>query len=344
MFTEDKSQHRPTLIGLTGGETEPSARFRWRQHIAYFSKHFEVSESISRLGAHYSRAHGSKGSWLLKGAAENAKRALRARNFDVKFLQRNMMSRMYTWEYVMGGPFVFDVDDAIFMHQIFGGVDRVARKAEVIVCGNKYLADYFCEFGRVEVIPTAVDTDYFTPASSSRDAGEKVIVWSGSSSGFRFLEMIAQPLRHVLERFPNARLRVVSDRFPRFIDIPERQLDFELWSPAREVDVLRESDIGIMPLDDTLWSRGKCSFKMLTYMATALPAVVSPVGMNEEILALGPCGLAARTNDEWVDALSLLLVSGAARKAAGAVGRSIAEANFSRAKVGRDLVAVFKSV
>jgi len=101
------------------------------------------------------------------------------------------------------------------------------------------------------------------------------------------------------------------------------------WTEAAEARELQSMDIGIMPLDDTTWTRGKCSFKMLQYMATALPVVASPVGMNAEVLSLGECGFAAVSEQQWVDGLITLLESSELRMRMGSAGRRIAEAHFS---------------
>jgi glycosyltransferase involved in cell wall biosynthesis len=118
---------------------------------------------------------------------------------------------------------------------------------------------------------------------------------------------------------------------------------FERWSPAREAAVLREFSVGLMPLEDTPWARGKCSFKMLTYMACGIPVVVSPVGMNTEVLGHGACGYAASTQEEWIDTVSSLLRDEATAHAMGKVGRQITQTHYARRVIGPKLAQLLRA-
>ena len=122
---------------------------------------------------------------------------------------------------------------------------------------------------------------------------------------------------------------VVSDSAPTFQEIPTYFIEFLHWSPDIEVQSIQGMDIGIMPIEDSVWERGKCSYKMLLYMACGIPVVVSPIGMNAEVLARGEVGLGPRSESEWVDALSGLLRDSEAREAMGRVGRQVVERHYS---------------
>jgi len=257
-------------------------------------------------------------------------RVLRANKFDIRFLQRNLTSTLCTWEPLLKKPFVFDVDDAIFLGPRGYSADRIAKAASLVICGNSFLANHFNRFSNVEILPTAVDSNLFTPKDNTNADLRKVIGWSGSSSGFKYLYSIEFAIRKVLARHPDSVLKIVSDIAPVFKSLPHEQVLFEKWSVAREVSALHEFSVGIMPLDDDPWARGKCSFKMLTYMAVGLPVVVSPVGMNNEILAHGACGFAASTVDDWVDSISFLFSTPNISNEMGAMGREIIERRYSR--------------
>jgi glycosyltransferase involved in cell wall biosynthesis len=152
------------------------------------------------------------------------------------------------------------------------------------------------------------------------------------------------PLRRFLEKHANARLLVVSDRPPTFPAVPRGKVCYIPWSMAGEADALREMHVGLMPLPDTEWTRGKCSFKMLQYMATGIPAVVSPLGMNREILDMGSVGIGAADDDSWYEALSLYHGDPQRREADGREGRTIAEQKFGKYIVAEALSGIFREL
>jgi len=279
---------------------------------------------------------------LAATSAQSFVRALRSRRYDLRFLQRNLVATLCTWEPWLRKPFIFDVDDAIFLGPRGASANRIARAAALTICGNGFLAEHFSRHGRVEVLPTAVDTARFTPRREGLP-DRPVIGWSGSSSGLKYLYGIEPAIRTLLEIIPELLFKVVSDRRPEFKTLPPERVHFERWSAGREATVLHEFTVGIMPLQDDLWARGKCSFKMLTYMAAGLPVVVSPVGMNAELLAQAPCGLPARSIDDWVDAIGSVLSRPAMAARLGHAGRKVVEANYARHIIGPRLAELMRS-
>lgn len=263
---------------------------------------------------------------------------MQCRGHDLVFLQRNLTATLATWEWLIGPPFVFDVDDAIFIGARGESAGRIAKRARLTICGNSFLADYFSTFGPVAVVPTAVDTKIFCPGKRQRE--QPVIGWSGSSSGFEYLYEIEDALDEVLRRVRGATLKVVSDQPPRFRSLDPDRVVFERWSVGRQVSTLQEFSVGIMPLTDSLWARGKCSYKMLTYMAAGVPVVVSPVGMNLEVLERGLCGYSASTLTDWVDALTTLLADPGLSQGLGERGREIVEMHYSRNVIAPRLISL----
>ncbi|MFO7167559.1 MAG: glycosyltransferase, partial [Chloroflexota bacterium] len=188
-----------------------------------------------------------------------------------------------------------------------------------------------------------VDTERFR----ARDAAERdrfVIGWTGISPNFSFLYAIEAPLERILRRLDDAELLVVADRPPEFRRIDPRRVRFIAWSPATEAEAVRQMDVGLMPLADSEWARGKCSFKMLQYMACGVPVVVSPVGMNADVLAMGEVGLVARDEQEWCEAIELLYADRPRGRAYGAQGRAIVERHFSRTVVATQLAGIFQEI
>jgi glycosyltransferase involved in cell wall biosynthesis len=332
---------------LTQGERVPSTRFRVVQHL----------EGLERLGhalQHLPARHGAyppfglarRAAWLPAAGADALRRAWRARRSPV-LLQRELVSTLQTAEPLLRGPLVFDVDDAIFLHARGARTDAIARRARLVICGNSFLADHYSALAPVTILPTAVDTERFVPPTTRPDPEAPVIGWSGSSSGFPYLESIAPALARVLALHPRAVFEVMAERAPQLRGLPPERVRFVPWSERDEVRALQGYSVGIMPLFDDPWARGKCSFKMLTYMACGLPVVVSPVGMNREVLALGApaaLGLAASALDDWVQALDQLLRAPEAAAAMGRRGREVAEQVFARNVITPRLAALLTQV
>jgi len=333
---------RVDIAALTQGAQVPSARFRWQQHRATLeAEGLRCCELVSRWNAYAPAPKAVRPLWLGAAGLDSLQRVLRARRARLRFLQRNLIATLETFEPLLSHPFIFDVDDAIFLGPRGGSADRIARRASLTICGNAFLAEHFSKLGPVTILPTAVDAERFHPAQALAP-GHPVLVWSGSSGGLHYLKGIEPALGEVLRLHPHARLRIVADRMPRLPSLPAAQVEFVPWSPDTEVAVLQSSTIGLMPLEDDLWARGKCSFKMLTCMAVGLPVVVSPVGMNQELLAQADCGLGARDKDDWIEMLSALIADPGRAAAMGRAGRALVMERYDRQVVGTCLARLLK--
>ena len=328
---------------MTQGGDLPGLRFRILQHFdAFAAAGLRVQQFDARFGAYPPESRIHRGRWLISTLTDAVLRARKANQAQVCLLQRELVSTLISAEPLIRTPIVFDVDDALFAGSRGWMTDRIARMASLTICGNAYLADHYRRFCRVEILPTAVDTDRFVPGNSTRS--EPIIGWSGSSSGLPYLYAIEDALLTVLRKYPDAILEVIADRAPRFRSLPAERVRFRQWSKDIEVAALQRFTVGLMPLPDNAWTRGKCSFKMLTYMAAAIPVVVSPVGMNSEILSLGPIGYAATTHDEWVDAISTLFQDRDSGARMGEFGRRIVESHFSKKLIGPRFAELIRSV
>lgn len=269
-------------------------------------------------------------------------RSLLAGRADVCLLQRHLVSTLVTAEPLIRSPIVFDVDDAIHAGTRGWTADRIARRSALVICGNRFLADHYAGLAPVEIVPTGVDSTRFVPAQRRPD--RPVIGWSGQSSGFSYLYEIEDDLAACLRRWPDAMLHIVADRPPEFTLMPRDRWRFVRWRPDVEVSALQEFSVGLMPLRDSVWERGKCSFKMLTYMSAGVPVVVSAVGMNVEVLAHGECGYGVSGVGEWVDAISTILSTPALAQRMGVRGREIVEQHYSSAVIVPRLAALLRAV
>jgi glycosyltransferase involved in cell wall biosynthesis len=241
---------------------------------------------------------------------------------------------------------IFDADDALYLpspeepqtltarRRYRRNFDATAAMADLVFCGNAELAAKI-PHQRVEILPTAVDCDRFRPEVVGPPQGA-VAGWVGHSSNFPYLEAIANPLREVAGRHPGFKLVVVADRRPRLEDVP---VEFRPWSLDREVECFRGIDIGLMPLDDTPWTRAKCAFKLLQYMALGLGTVASPVGMNRDVVEDGRNGLLAADGADWVRCLDELIRRPEKRRLLGQTGRETVLRDYSLPVVSCRLIA-----
>ncbi len=228
-------------------------------------------------------------------------------------------------------PRVLDVDDAVWLNR--GGEKNFARLVGLcdgVICGNSFIEENVRRWcSEIMVLPTAVDTERFRPLPDpARQSTRAIIGWSGLGSNLASLTAIERPLAAVLDSHKDAVLRVVSNARPTFQLLRESQVEYVPWSPENEVRTIQEMSIGLMPMEDSLWSRGKCSYKMLLYMACGVPVAVSPVGMNNEVLAAGNVGFGPRSEAEWSDCLSYLLDHSDKAKRIGQDGRRVVEERY----------------
>jgi glycosyltransferase involved in cell wall biosynthesis len=346
------------VAALTSGRSVPSTRFRLRQHIEPLKHHGILVREHVPFVDKYSAVPGIPPGYPVRLAPQfYAWQALKLGSrlpgivaswkSQVTWLERELLPGRMSLEHLLGNPLVFDVDDAIWLASPRAGAAAasIARRASVVVAGNAYLAAWLSDHNpRVEIVPTAIDTERFRPALRDERTGRFVIGWTGSAATLPYLEELERPLKRVLEEHPLAQLTVIADRAPVLRSIAAERVTFIPWSAAVEAEALREFDVGIMPLPETPWTRGKCSFKMLQYMSTGLPVVVSPVGMNAEILRMGLVGIAAGGESDWVEALSHLLAHRQEARAMGLEGRAIVEQHFSRSRVSERLAEIIARV
>ncbi len=331
------------VCALTAGAHVPSARFRVGQFEGRLES-FGVSivHKPARVRAYPPSGVWRRPGWLVSSVAARIPDVVATHAYDVTLLQRELVSTMGTLERWTGRPRVLDVDDAIWLHGRFGFVPRLARACDAVICGNAHLADYFAEYClQVFTVPTAVDTDRFVPAPAV-DRERIVLGWSGSHASFHYFDPIEDGLARVLAERQQAVLRIVADRPPRFRLIPPDRVEFVQWSPDTEVEAIQTMDVGLMPLARTPWELGKCSYKMLLYLACGVPAVVSPVGMNAQVLGEGHVALAAETSRDWVEALTFLVDDASARKTLGQAGRALVQTRYSCDAIAPQLAGILR--
>ncbi|MDI9432602.1 MAG: glycosyltransferase family 4 protein [Planctomycetota bacterium] len=274
-----------------------------------------------------------------------ARRALfaSARDFDGILLHRKILN---TWDGFWmrryGGRVIFDFDDAImYSDRKPEQVSRIRMRrfgrstalSCAVIAGNRYLADHARRYNaNVHILPTALDVRaYDKKCPHSGDQGVR-LVWIGSDSTLKYLHELRPALEEIGKRFPHTILRIVCNRF---LDLEAMPVEKCTWSTETEAADLMTSDIGLAPLPDNRFTRGKCGFKILQYQAAGLPVVASPVGVNGDFVQNGKTGFLARNHSEWVETLAMLIGNPEMRGAFGRSGRSEVE-RFDARVIGRD--------
>lgn len=281
----------------------------------------------------------------------------RAQKYDLVYILREaallgppIFERLLAQQRV---PFVFDFDDAIFVSyrspsngylsylKFASKTKTICRLASHVMVGNPYLAEYAGAVNdHVTVIPTTIDTEkYRVPPPKTTD-GPITIGWTGSFSTVQHLDTLRGALKKLAEteRF---RLRVIGT--PTY-ELPSVDVEAMQWRAATELEDLHAIDVGVMPLPDDNWSKGKCGLKALQFMALGIPTICSPVGVNTDIIQDNENGFLAMSESEWVDKLTRLLKSAELRRRLGDAGRATVEQRYSAAIQAPRVYEIFKSV
>jgi len=324
------------VTALTGSKQDPSSRFRIRQFIKPLN---ELGVKVTEYRPLISRYKIEPLPWLAAGLRVPG--LIASRFSDVSWLGRELISGRFSFEHLAGRKRVFDVDDAIWLPYQRDFSAEIVEHCDGVIAGNRFLTEHYEKLGaKVWLVPTSIDTDIWQP--SSKEMGAKwTIGWMGSSANLRFLRAIEEPLADFLAQHLDSRLLIVCDRPPLFKKLA---CEFVRWTMENEVSLVNSMDVGLMPLDDSELARGKCGFKMLSYMACAIPVVATPVSVNAEILLRDEVGVAAKTANQWFDALTRLHSDRELGVRMGRAGRKLVEADYSVAANARLLAEIFRGV
>jgi len=249
-------------------------------------------------------------------------------------------------------PIVLDYDDAMY-HRYDHHGNRVVRsalgrkipqlisKSTAVVVGNAYLADYAYENGasRVEVIPTVVDLTAYR-VKQFYETKSLRMCWVGSPITSKYLALIANPLRRFAEQHP-CELVIIGGRDLAIEGVPVSCVE---WTRETEAEVIRSCDLGLMPLPDDPWERGKCGLKLIQYMAAGLPVIASPIGANNDIVEHGSDGFLASNDEQWITHIKQLNTSALLRSEFGARARHKVECNYDLAVTAPALGRLIRDV
>lgn len=331
MVIKENTKQRIKIVAITGGENVPSRRYRIKSISPFLYKLGITLDELCPIVSRYPPSMRlMRIPWITAAIVERLTLIYRTMNYDAVVLQRELISTLPTIERLLPEPRILDVDDAIYVHRGGKTAKYIAKSCSLIVCGNNHLADKFSEWNRnVIVIPTGVNTELLHPISNDFSQKEKIIGWIGTAANYTYLQNIEPALKKVLGLYPTVKVQIISNQFPEFLKHFDEQLEFIPWKPGIECELLPSFTVGIMPLDDNEWSRGKCAFKMLQYMAAGIPSIVSAIGTNKEIIDKHDVGIGVITEDQWVDALVAYLSTPDAARQTGTTARQVAESEYS---------------
>jgi glycosyltransferase involved in cell wall biosynthesis len=275
----------------------------------------------------------------------------RARQFDGVFLHKkklNLLDAFCLCKY--SKKIIYNFDDAVMYSEKNPNRDswsrlipfrRTVKLADMVIASNSYLAEHAKKFNtKVEVLPTGLDIKAYKTDNKIESDGKIRLVWIGSKSTLRYLTEIKPALEEIGSRFENVILRIICDEFFELKNMP---VEKRHWSLEAEAADLAASDIGLAPLPDNRFTRGKCGFKILQYASAGLSVVASPVGVNSEYVHDGVTGFLVTNLSQWSDRLARLIKNPTLRETMGAAGRKSVR-NFDIAVIGKQLCILLKKV
>lgn len=344
-----KIQTRRVLFLTKYARRAASTRFRVLQYLPYFERAGLECEVRPLLSDAYLEAKLEEGRIagfeVLKGVTRRLLSLRTIQQFALVVIHMEaipFLPPFFEQTLVRAGVrYVYDFDDASFhqydmsrhwlLRAVAGKIGRVIRGASLVTAGNEYLAAYARQFNpRVVVVPTVVDVDNFVPRSDDRTGRPVIIGWIGSPPTAIYVQDCKQVWRAVTAD-GRCLLRLVGSGR---VGLDGIDVDVRPWHESRETSDIQDFDIGVMPLRDDPWSRGKCGFKLIEYMACGLPAVASPVGVNRTIVIDGENGFLCNTVDEWARRLRQLVNDPRLRQSMGERGRRLACEQWSLQRWG----------
>jgi glycosyltransferase involved in cell wall biosynthesis len=320
-------------------EQQASYRYRVEQFQPYWEQYGIEMSCVCIVGKNY---------------YEKLILALKGRHYDYVWLQKKPLSPFIINLITSRSRLVYDYDDALYARQsgrtgrvtsthagsphLVSRINYILSQSSLVFAGSETLYHYAARFNpdRVHLVPTAYcgSVELFTDMDRS---GEVTVGWIGGNHNMVYLRLVDEATSFLQQRYPFLRFSIMSGRPPEGL---RTVWDFVPWSLEAEQAWLRSIDIGIMPLDDDEWCRGKCAFKLLQYMAYGKPVVASSVGENCRAVIHGRSGYLASTSGEWMDYLALLLDDGDRRALFGAEGRRLLLANYDREVVQKSIAGL----
>jgi glycosyltransferase involved in cell wall biosynthesis len=343
----------------------PSQRFRFEQYFSILSNSGYTFSVESFLDSQNWQLffkpgnHGKKILALTKGFTKRILLLFNLRQYDFIFIHREASpAGPPLWEWLAGKVLkkriIYDFDDAIWMTDRIGEpylvraikwrtkVRAICRWSYKISVGNNYLASFANQHNRAVIInPTTIDLNYHQIKNLADGISNKEVIigWTGSHSTIKYLTALEGVLQRIEKEFQAVQFMFIADKKP---NLKLERLIYSPWAIHTEIEDLQQFDVGIMPLPEDEWSKGKCGFKILQYLSLGIPAVASPVGVNNEIIIDGKSGYLCSSNDSWYNALKTLIEDPGRRRSFGQAGKNFITQNYSVASNTDNFLSLFK--
>ncbi len=339
----------------------PGQRFRFELYKGLLEENGYKITTRSFLDNHgYNRIHKNglfffKVWAVFKGYMGRIGQLFTIGSFDYIFLQREaalLGPPVFEWLYVkvFNKKIIYDFDDAIWMPHISDSnrfflsfksvskVKKICKWAYKVSAGNEYLCNYAKKYSNHVVYnPTCVDTEKRHNILADHDVSRVAIGWTGSFSTLKYMSML-QPVLKKLQESYDFDIKIICNQQP-CLDL--KNVIYIPWSPESEVKELAGCQVGLMPLTDDEWSKGKCGFKLIQYLALGIPAVSSAVGVNNLIIEDGINGFLCNNDNDWYIAIEKMLLDGENRKKMGRAGRKKVIENYSLQSNKKNFLALF---
>jgi glycosyltransferase involved in cell wall biosynthesis len=346
----NKNMPKILFIAAHRPDRSPSQRYRFEQYFDFFRANGYVCDLSYIIDEQDDKVFYSSGNVFnkllitLKSAKKRIADVKKANEYDIIFVQREAFMTGSTYFEKKfsrsSAKLVFDFDDSIWLLDTSNAnkmwqwmksakkTGNIISLSDSVFAGNNYLLDYAKQFNdNVKLIPTTINTQLFKRTDAYKDNDAICIGWSGSLTTIKHFEAAVPFLKKIKEKYGNkVYFKVMGDTSYKNEDLNVKGI---AWSSETEVQVLSGFDIGIMPLPDDQWVKGKCGLKGLSYMALEVPTIMSAVGVNTEIIVDGKNGFLAKTEEEWISKISQLIDSFELRKTLGTNARKTVEEFYS---------------
>ncbi|OGR05963.1 MAG: hypothetical protein A2520_08625 [Deltaproteobacteria bacterium RIFOXYD12_FULL_53_23] len=326
--------HRLKVIFLTEPINSPSTRFRILQFISEFEK-FDLDITVSPIP---------------KGIFPRLKLFNSLSAFDITVLQRKLFQPwILSYLKMKSKVLFFDFDDAI-MFRDSNATDfysrsrqnrfkNTAQKADFVITGNEYLREISQQFNNnVVVIPTGINTQLYIPGDVHEAGRPLTLGWIGSQPNLIYLQTLIEPINKLYLVNKNFRLKIVCDGFIDGFHCPTEK---KVWCKDDELADIQSFDIGLSPLTEDKWTRGKCALKLLQYMACSLASVSSATAVTSRMIRDGHNGFLASNSTDWFEKLRFLTENPQQSRAMGFTARQSLMGVFDEKTIAEKYSALF---
>lgn len=338
------------FVAMHYPDRAPGQRFRFEQYFKYLEDNGYECHLSNLLDKESDRIFYSSGnttkklSIILKAFIKRLKDAMNADKYDAIFVFREVfMMRTLMLEKMFckhTDKLMFDFDDSVWLPNVSKAnekfiflkshnvVSELISHCKLVIAGNPYLKNYASEFNKnITIIPTTIDVNEYVKMNAEKKDDRVCIGWSGSVTTIQHFKTALPFLKEIKQKYGDKiYFQVIGDK--NYVN-EELGIKGVAWTKESELTELNKIDIGLMPLPDDLWAKGKCALKGLQYMALEIPTIMSPVGVNIDVIKDGENGYLATSVEEWKQKLELLINSKELREKVGKAGRKTVVDEYS---------------